>query len=173
MYAPTVELALPCPVSDLPNLEEVLSEGFPLHLHVRLDDSAEPPCSDFSRVEVGDAPPAPRFRGSLVDVSQMLRFRSMEGLVLLIGALNPDEQEPVLWLAQTLRVPVLAEASSGLREELAPYLLHGGDEMLKCNAVVWYCTERSAVLAQQRVVVDTFFLFYIHFFLVVFKRFLN
>ncbi len=133
MYAPTVELALPCPVSDLPNLEEVLSEGFPLHLHVRLDDSAEPPCSDFSRVEVGDAPPAPRFRGSLVDVSQMLRFRSMEGLVLLIGALNPDEQEPVLWLAQTLRVPVLAEASSGLREELAPYLLHGGDEMLMQN----------------------------------------
>lgn len=133
MYAPTVELNLPCPVSDLPNMVELLSEGFPLHLHVRLDAAAEPPCSDFSSIEVGDAPPAPRFRGSLVAVSQMLRFRSMEGLVLLIGALNPDEQEPVLWLAQTLRVPVLAEASSGLREELAPYLLHGGDEMLIQN----------------------------------------
>ncbi|MBE6416520.1 MAG: hypothetical protein E7032_08330 [Akkermansiaceae bacterium] len=133
MYAPTVELALPCPVSDLPNLVESLSEGFPLHLHVRLDVEAEPPCPDFSNVEVGDAPPAPRFRGSLVAVSQMLRFRSMEGLVLLIGALNPDEQEPVLWLAQTLRVPVLAEASSGLREELAPYLLHNGDTMLRQN----------------------------------------
>ncbi len=133
MYAPTVELALPCPVSDLPNLVESLSEGFPLHLHVRLDEEAEPPCPDFSNVEVGDAPPAPRFRGSLVAVSQMLRFRSMEGLVLLIGALNPDEQEPVLWLAQTLRVPVLAEASSGLREELAPYLLHNGDDLLRQN----------------------------------------
>ena len=133
MYAPTLELNLPCPVSDLPNLVEALGEGFPLHLHVRLDAAAEPPCSDFSAVEVGDAPPAPRFRGSLVAVSQMLRFRSMEGLVLLIGGLNPDEQEPVLWLAQTLRVPVLAEASSGLREELAPFLLHGGDELLRQN----------------------------------------
>lgn len=133
MYAPTLELNLPCPVSDLPNLVEALGEGFPLHLHVRLDVNAEPPCSDFSAVEVGEAPPAPRFRGSLVAVSQMLRFRSMEGLVLLIGGLNPDEQEPVLWLAQTLRVPVLAEASSGLREELAPYLLHGGDELLRQN----------------------------------------
>ena len=133
MYAPTLEVSLPCPVSDLPNLVEALSEGFPLHLHVRLDVDAEPPCCDFSTVEVGEAPPAPRFRGSLVAVSQMLRFRSMEGLVLLIGGLNPDEQEPVLWLAQTLRVPVLAEASSGLREELAPYLLHGGDELLRQN----------------------------------------
>lgn len=131
MYAPTLELNLPCPVSDLPNLVETLSEGFPLHLHIRLDADAEPPCPDFSQTEVAEAPPAPRFRGSLVEVSQMLRFRAMEGLVLVIGALNPDEQEPVLWLAQTLRVPVLAEAASGLREELAAYLLHGGDDLLR------------------------------------------
>lgn len=131
MYAPTVELNLPCPVSDLPNLTEALSEGFPLHLHVRLDEQAEPPCCDFSSINVAEPPAPPRFRGSLVAVSQMLRFHAMEGLVLIIGALNPDEQEPVLWLAQTLRVPVLAEASSGLREELAPYLLHGGDDLLR------------------------------------------
>ena len=130
MYAPTVEMNLPCPVSDLPNLVEELSEGFPLHLHVRIDTAAEPPCTDFSTIEINDAPPAPRFRGSLVAVSQMLRFRSMEGLVLLIGALDPDEHEPVLWLAKTLRVPVLAEASSGLREELEAYLLYEGDDLL-------------------------------------------
>lgn len=133
MYAPTVELNLPCPVSDLPNLVEELGEGFPLHLHVRLDAAAEPPYSDFSAIEVNGPPPAPRFRGSLAEVAQMLRFRSMEGLVLVIGALDPDEQEPALWLARTLRVPVLAEASSGLREELAGCLLHGGDEMLIQN----------------------------------------
>ena len=131
MYAPTIELRLPCPVADLPNLQESLSEGVPLHLHVRLDAAAALPLHDYCSVEIADPPPAPRFRGSLVAVSQMLRFRSMEGLVLIIGALNPDEQEPVLWLAQTLRVPVLAEASSGLREELAPYLLHGGDDILR------------------------------------------
>lgn len=130
MYAPTTVVNLPCPVSDLPDLAGKLADGFPLHLHLRLDIAAEPPTGDLSMVEIAEPPAAPRFRGSLVALSQMLRFRSAEGLVLLIGALEPAEQEPVLWLAQTLRVPVLAEAASGLREELAPYLLHDGDELL-------------------------------------------
>lgn len=129
-FAPTVELNLPCPVSDLPDLTALLAEGFPLHLHVRADDAAEPRGADFSALEVGAAPGVPAFRGSLVALSQMLRFRAVEGLVLMIGALEPTEQEPVLWLAQTLRVPVVAEASSGLREELAAQLLHGADELL-------------------------------------------
>jgi 2-succinyl-5-enolpyruvyl-6-hydroxy-3-cyclohexene-1-carboxylate synthase len=60
----------------------------------------------------------------------MLRFRSYEGLVLLIGGLDPAEQEPALWLARTLRVPVVADAASGLREELAAYMLHGADSIL-------------------------------------------
>lgn len=130
LYAPTQMLHLPCPVSDLPDLAGKATEGFPIHLHLRVDITAEPPAADLSMVRIADAPAAPRFRGSLVALSQMLRFRAVEGLVLIIGALEPAEQEPVLWLAQTLRVPVLAEASSGLREELAPYLLHDGDELL-------------------------------------------
>lgn len=130
LYAPTMAVNLPCPVSDLPDLAEKTADGFPLHLHVSLDIAAEPPTGDLSMAEVAEPPAAPRFRGSLVALSQMLRFRAAEGLVLIIGALEPAEQEPVLWLAQTLRVPVLAEASCGLREELAPYLLHDGDELL-------------------------------------------
>lgn len=130
LYAPTTAVNLPCPVSDLPDLAGKLADGFPLHLHLRLDIAAEPPTGDLSLVEIAEPPAAPRFRGSLVALSQMLRFRAAEGLVLIIGALEPAEQEPVLWLAQTLRVPVLAEAASGLREELAAYLLHDGDELL-------------------------------------------
>ena len=133
MYAPTHTLNLPCPVSDLPDLAGLLKDGFPLHLHVRLDAAADSPAADLSMVEIGDAPAAPPFRGSLVALSQMLRFRAVEGLVLILGALEPTEQEPVLWLAQTLRVPVLAEAASGLREELSAYLLHDGDTLLTQN----------------------------------------
>lgn len=129
-FAPTVELNLPCPVSDLPDLTALLAEGFPVHLRVRADETAEPRGADFSALEVGNAPVSPAFRGSLVALSQMLRFRAVEGLVLMIGALEPTEQEPVLWLARTLRVPVVAEASSGLREELSGLLLHGADELL-------------------------------------------
>lgn len=129
-FAPTVELSLPCPVSDLPDLPAMLSEGFPLHLRIRADETIDPRGADFSSLEVGAAPATPAFRGSLVALSQMLRFRAVEGLVMMIGALEPTEQEPVLWLAQTLRVPVVAEAASGLREELSALLLHGADELL-------------------------------------------
>lgn len=129
-FAPTTVLQLPCAVSELPPLSEMLADGFPLHVHVRSagEDEAR---GELSLLEVAEAPAPPPFRGSLVALSQMLRFRAAEGLVLMLGALEPGEQEAVLWLAQTLRVPVMADATSGLREELAPYLLHGGDKLLR------------------------------------------
>ncbi len=132
LYAPTVELRLPCAVSDLPDLRSALAEGFPLHLNVRVDARAlaREAGGSFAGLELAEPPPAPPFRSSLVALSQMLRFRSMEGLVLLLGGLEPAEQEPALWLARTLRVPVLAEAASGLREELAAFALRGGDRLL-------------------------------------------
>lgn len=129
IYAPTTELCLPCPVSTLPNLAAACSEGFPIHLNVRLAPSAHGK-GDFSGIDLADAPASSPFRGSLVALSQMLRFRAQEGLVLMIGGLDPSEQEPALWLARTLRVPVVADASSGLREELAPYMLYGADKIL-------------------------------------------
>ncbi len=133
IYAPTVELTLPCAVSDLPDLRSALSDGFPIHLNVRVDARAAAAGGggSFAGLEEVDPPPAPPFRASLVELSQMLRFRSMEGLVLLLGGLDPSEQEPALWLARTLRVPVLAEAASGLREELAASILRGGDRLLQ------------------------------------------
>lgn len=133
IYAPTVEVQLPCSVSDLPDMVSTCAEGFPVHLNLRLAEDAR--CGgDFSGLEVADAPPAPRFRASLVALSQMLRFRAVEGLVLVLGGLDPAEQEAALWLARTLRVPVLAEAASGLREELASLLLHGADTLLTRRA---------------------------------------
>lgn len=131
LFAPTRTLELPCPVSDLPDLAGWAREGFPLHLRLRFDPEGVRCNGDFSALQMGDAPAAPAFRGSLVTLSQMLRFRAVEGLVLILGALEPAEQEPVLWLAQTLRVPVLADAASGLREELAPYLLHDAAALLR------------------------------------------
>ncbi len=131
IYAPTVEMTLPCAVSELPDLRSALAEGFPIHLNVRVDARAAAATSgSFAGLELAEPPPSPRFRSSLVALSQMLRFRSMEGLVLLLGGLEPTEQEPALWLARTLRVPVLAEAASGLREELAAFALRGGDRLL-------------------------------------------
>lgn len=132
MYAETVDVSLPCAISDLPDLTDPCAEGFPIHLNLRIAGGVRSG-GDYSGLQVAEPPPAPRFRGSLVALSQMLRFRAQEGLVLILGALDPPEQEPVLWLARTLRVPVLAEAASGLREELAGLTLSDGDALLRQN----------------------------------------
>lgn len=129
MYAPTMELQLPCPVADLPDMVSMASEGFPVHINLHLNETPTYGI-DYSGLQLGDVPKAPRFRGSVADLAQMLRFHSYEGLVLLIGGLEPTEQEPVLWLARTLRVPVVADAASGLREELSAFMLHGADSIL-------------------------------------------
>lgn len=128
IYAPTIDLHVPCTVNDLPDMISLCSEGFPVHIRLCCAEGAR--LGHSGMITVADPPEAPRFRGSLAALSQMLRFRTHEGLVLLLGALDPDEQEPALWLARTLRVPVLADATSGLREKLAPLLLHGGDDIL-------------------------------------------
>ena len=144
IYAPTVQLELPCPVSDLPDLAGQLAEGFPVHLQLRVDADAVMPARDMSTLTVAEPPETPPFRGSLVALSQMLRFHAQEGLVLMIGALEPAEQEPVLWLARTLRVPVVADAASGLREELAAYCLHDAEDIL-CESPPPYVLRVGAV----------------------------
>ncbi len=129
-YAPTLSLSVPCSLGELPDMAELCSEGFPMHLRLccaegfRSEHFIEPPT-------VADAPPRPRLRSSLAELSNMLRFEAArDGLVLLLGALDPDEQESALWLARTLRVPVLADATSGLREKVGSLLLAGGSDIL-------------------------------------------
>ncbi|OCA02100.1 2-succinyl-5-enolpyruvyl-6-hydroxy-3-cyclohexene-1-carboxylic-acid synthase [Akkermansia glycaniphila] len=132
-YAPTIELAAPLSLPDMPDIAAMLAKGFPVHLNVRLpepDLKAAPPGFDCTPA---DPPEPPPFRGNTADLCRMIRFHAYNGLVLLIGGLDPDEQEPVLWLAQTLRVPVIADATSGLREELEDYALHDGDSILRQN----------------------------------------
>ncbi len=127
-YAETLSLSLPSALAELTMLQDMLREGFPIHL--RLKGSAYLNGS-VDEIELAEPPAAPAFRGSLVALSQMLRFHAQEGLVLIMGSLELTEQEPALWLAQTLRVPVLAEASSGLREELSDMGLYMGNRILK------------------------------------------
>lgn len=126
-YAESLCLNLPSKVDELTQLQDLLREGFPVYLklqgHASLNGSVD-------EIQLAEPPAAPAFRGSLVALSQMLRFHAQEGLVLIMGALELSEQEPALWLAQTLRVPVLAEATSGLREELSAMGLYMGDRIL-------------------------------------------
>lgn len=123
-----INLSLPCPSSELPALNEILQDSKPLQIFLSgtLDMAG-----DVAGMSISEAPTRPIFRGSLVKLSRMVRFHAKEGLVLMLGALEGHEQEPALWIAQTLNVPVIADAASGLREELAKHQLQEGDRILK------------------------------------------
>lgn len=132
-YAPTFNLTHPISATSLPDLDFLISEGKPVHVNIHLPEPrADKELPVFS-CPVAEVPPPPPFRSSLSELSRMLRFKAQEGLVLLLSGLEPEEQEPALWLAETLRVPILADATSGLREEesIAPYILHDGDLLLR------------------------------------------
>ena len=49
----------------------------------------------------------------------------------MIGGLDPTEQAPARWLANELKAPVVADATSGLREELAHLALTDADALLR------------------------------------------
>ena len=138
LYAPTITLHMPCDIADLPDMVDLCRDGFPVHLHLccvedllrHVPTHAKGLFGQFPP-EIADAPLRPPFRGSLAELSRLLRFETrQENLVLLLGALDPDEQESALWLARTLRVPVVADAASGLREKVGNLLLGGGSDVL-------------------------------------------
>lgn len=132
MYADTINFCLPLAYSDYEKVENLLQEGFPLHFNLCLGEGVRRG-GDYSELEPGPRPRAPRFRGSLVALSQMLRFRDNEGLVLMLGALNADEHDAVAWLADLLRVPILAEPASNMREQMRQYVLADADNLLLDN----------------------------------------
>ncbi len=133
-FAHRVDIRLPQDDSrEGADLVSLCAEEFPVHLRITCPEDYTPLIANHA-IRVADPPPRPRFRGALAELSQVLRFRARdEGMVLVLGALDPDEQESALWLARTLRVPVLADATSGLNEKLDTLLLRGGSDLLTDN----------------------------------------
>ncbi len=131
IYAPCLDIE---DISQLP--EDILADwdyASPLHINVCLPDPDPTwnpgPCDLYP----AEPPEDNDFRGNLADLAQALRFKSRNGLVVLIGGLDPNEQSPALWLANELKAPVMADATSGIREELAHLLLTDADALLRDN----------------------------------------
>ena len=129
IYAPTIDLETP---ESLP--EDILQDwdyASPLHINVCLPDpdpAWNPGSCDLYPAE---PPEENGFRGSLAELARVLRFKSRDGLVVMIGGLDPTEQAPARWLANELKAPVVADATSGLREELAHLALTDADALLR------------------------------------------
>jgi 2-succinyl-5-enolpyruvyl-6-hydroxy-3-cyclohexene-1-carboxylate synthase len=104
----------------------------PIHLNVELGESFEPPIESAAdeAMKPGNFMPA-KERLDVAALARWLRDDLYRGLVVMIGGLEPDEQEEVFHFCRELDAPVVAEATSGLREALAGLAIHDADRVLK------------------------------------------
>lgn len=104
----------------------------PLHLNVELEESFQKAPVDFSELEVGDFA-VDYGRPKIGAVAKWVRERALRGMVVMIGELEEYEQEEVFHFCDKLAVPVVVEATSGLREALQHLVLVQPDEVLRKN----------------------------------------
>ena len=100
----------------------------PLHLNAELEED----------LVCGESPaqwPTGRFaprdeRPVVAGLARWLREGRRRGLAVMVGGLEPCEQEEVFHCCHALGAPVVADATSGLREALGHLSLPDGDRLL-------------------------------------------
>jgi 2-succinyl-5-enolpyruvyl-6-hydroxy-3-cyclohexene-1-carboxylate synthase len=101
----------------------------PWHWNVELEEEFQP----AEWTPPADSPPPairpPNF--SVAELSRWLREDLFRGLVVMVGDLEPEDQEPVFHFCIDLCAPVAVEATSGLREALGELCLPDPDHMLR------------------------------------------
>lgn len=101
----------------------------PWHWNVELEEDFTPgdwtPPTDLA----AGSPAPPNF--SVAALSRWLREDLYRGLVVTIADLEPEDREDVFHFCLDLGAPVVAEATSGLREALASLALPDADRMLR------------------------------------------
>jgi 2-succinyl-5-enolpyruvyl-6-hydroxy-3-cyclohexene-1-carboxylate synthase len=104
----------------------------PLHWNVGFDESFDPGSEDFSDESPGGFDPATD-RLDVAALARWLREDAYRGLAVIVGGLEPDEREEVFHFCRDLDAPLLAEATSGLREALEGLAVHDADRFLKSH----------------------------------------
>lgn len=102
----------------------------PRHVNVELEEDLEPPDHDFSVLEPGVFEHQSE-RPVVGALAKWVREGALGGLVVMVGGLEENEREDVFHFCESLAVPVIADATSGLREALQHLALLGGDGCLK------------------------------------------
>ncbi len=104
----------------------------PLHLNVEFEEAFEAGEENFAGETVGEFSPV-KEKLNVAGLARWLREDVYQGIVVLVGGLEPDEREEVFHFCQDLGAPVIAEATSGLREALQSLAIHDGDRVLKAT----------------------------------------
>ncbi|MBK1883314.1 hypothetical protein JIN85_12880 [Luteolibacter pohnpeiensis] len=104
----------------------------PLHLNPELEEGFELDDTNFAQTTAGEFKPE-RVRIDVAELARWLKKDLFRGMVVMIGGLEPEEREEVFYFCKSLQAPVVAEATSGLREGLADLALRDADRVLKRN----------------------------------------
>ncbi len=101
----------------------------PWHLNVCLDETVESVVAED--LVVGDW----KVPKEKLDVSGLVRFfdEVRQGVVVMVGGLEPEDRGEVMHFLRALKVPVVADATSGLRELLGGLCIINPDKVLKEN----------------------------------------
>lgn len=102
----------------------------PLHLNAELEEEFEPGDETFRDVQPGDFKAADE-RLNVAALARWLREDHFRGVTVMIGGLEPDEQEDVYHFCRDFAAPVVADATSGLREALQGLVIHDPDRTLR------------------------------------------
>ena len=104
----------------------------PLHVNIELGEDFPAGSESFGHVELGEFT-VDFGRPNVAELAKWLREPTLRGLVVMIGDLEQEEQEEVFHFCESLAAPVVAEASSGLREALQHLVIVDADRVLKEN----------------------------------------
>ena len=98
----------------------------PLHLNLPLEEE-----EDLGQPGVLEEYSVSKSSFNVAPLAQWLRKGVFKGLVVLVGGLDEGDREEIFYFCQNLGVPVIADATSGLREALGDLLLVDGDRILR------------------------------------------
>ncbi len=104
----------------------------PLHLNVELPEEIHIPAPVENLPFPADFEPTWE-KPNVAELARWLRDPGVRGMTVIIGGLEPSEREEVWHFCRALDVPVIAEATSGLREALAALHLPDGDRLLRAK----------------------------------------
>jgi 2-succinyl-5-enolpyruvyl-6-hydroxy-3-cyclohexene-1-carboxylate synthase len=104
----------------------------PLHLNAEFDEAFELGDETFANETAGIFTPS-KDRLDVAALARWLREDLYQGIVVMLGGLEPDEREDVFHFCKDFGAPVVAEATSGLREALQGLAIHDADRVLKAR----------------------------------------
>jgi 2-succinyl-5-enolpyruvyl-6-hydroxy-3-cyclohexene-1-carboxylate synthase len=103
----------------------------PLHLNIGLVESFEPGGEDFFAGTIAGTFQAASGRLDVAALARWLREDAYRGFAVMIGGLEAAEQEEVFHFCRDFDAPLVADATSGLREALHGLAIHDADRVLR------------------------------------------